>query len=162
MLSAAIAYQVLHQENPQTIEKIKGLLEKYPWNALQWQARLQDVPVAERDQLQTMQAARWPDDIRSTDKEYHRGPWHYINWPLKPEGQPTAVQIREPESANILTAITENEGVVKKERDGERRAIALSWLFHLVATYTNPYTRRSYSLLTIPTMIEEAMKSMCG
>jgi hypothetical protein len=29
MLSAAIAYQVLRQENPQTIEKVKALLEKY-------------------------------------------------------------------------------------------------------------------------------------
>ena len=49
MLSAAIAYQVLRQENSQTIEKVKALLQKHPWYANQWQARLQDVPVAERD-----------------------------------------------------------------------------------------------------------------
>jgi len=30
MLSAAIAYQVLRQENPQTIEKVKAVLEKHP------------------------------------------------------------------------------------------------------------------------------------
>jgi hypothetical protein len=39
MLSAAIAYQVLWQENPQTIEKVKAVLEKHPWYANQWQAR---------------------------------------------------------------------------------------------------------------------------
>jgi membrane protein DedA with SNARE-associated domain len=35
MLSAAIAYQVLQHENPQTIEKIKAVLEKHPWYASQ-------------------------------------------------------------------------------------------------------------------------------
>jgi hypothetical protein len=31
MLSGAIAYQVLQQENPVTIEKLKAVLEKHPW-----------------------------------------------------------------------------------------------------------------------------------
>jgi hypothetical protein len=65
MLSAAIAYQVLLQENPPTIEKVKAVLEKHPWHANQWQARLQDVPVADRDMVLFMQAARWADDIRT-------------------------------------------------------------------------------------------------
>jgi hypothetical protein len=30
MLSAAIAYQVLQQESPQTIEKVNAVLEKHP------------------------------------------------------------------------------------------------------------------------------------
>jgi hypothetical protein len=46
LISAAIAYQVLQQENPQIIEKVKSVLEKHPWYANQWQARLQDVAVA--------------------------------------------------------------------------------------------------------------------
>ena len=49
MLSGTIAYQVLRQESPQAIEKVKALLQKHPWYANQWQARLQDVPVSERD-----------------------------------------------------------------------------------------------------------------
>jgi hypothetical protein len=64
MLSAAFAYQVLRQENPQTIEKVKVVLEKHPWYANQWQARLQDVPAADRDMVLFIQAARWADDIR--------------------------------------------------------------------------------------------------
>ena len=36
MLSGIIAYQVLQQENPQTIEKVKAALEKHPWYATQW------------------------------------------------------------------------------------------------------------------------------
>jgi hypothetical protein len=43
MLSGIIAYQVLQQENPATFEKVKAVLEKHPWYANQWWARLQDV-----------------------------------------------------------------------------------------------------------------------
>jgi non-ribosomal peptide synthetase component F len=132
MLSGIIAYQVLQQENPTTIEKVKAVLDKHPWYTNQRQARLQDVPVAERDQELFMQAARWADGIRTGDKAQNRPSWHYINLPFRPEGQPANVQIREPESVNILTAMTENENVVKKESDTERKAIALAWLFHLV------------------------------
>jgi hypothetical protein len=96
MLSAAIAYQVLQQENPPAIEKVKAVLEKHPWYANQWQTRLQDVPATDRDQVLFMQAARWADDIRTQDKAQNRPPWHFINFPFKPEGQPASVQTREP------------------------------------------------------------------
>ena len=102
MLSAAIAYQVLQQENPQTIEKVNAVLQKHPWYANQWHARLQDVSVAERDQVLFMQAARWPDDIRIQDKAQNRPSWHYINLPFKPDGQPADLRIKEPEPVNIL------------------------------------------------------------
>jgi hypothetical protein len=38
MLSGIIPYQILQQENPQTSEKIKAVLEKHPWYVNQWQA----------------------------------------------------------------------------------------------------------------------------
>jgi hypothetical protein len=63
MLSAAIAYQILQQENPQTIEKVRALLEKHPWYVNQWQARLQDVPVA--DPRGWIQGASAPRDFTS-------------------------------------------------------------------------------------------------
>jgi hypothetical protein len=132
MLSGIIAYQVLSQESPRTIEKVRAVLEKHPWYANQWQARLPDVPVADHSLVLFMQAARWADDIRIQDKPQNRPRWHYINLPFKPEGQPASVQIREPEPVNILTAMAENESVVKKQNDPERQAIALAWLFHLV------------------------------
>jgi hypothetical protein len=102
MLSAAIAYQVLTLERLQTIEKLKVVLKKHRWSAAQWHERLQDVPVAERDQVLFLQATSWPDDIRTKNRQHHRGPWHYLNWPFKPEGQPASVQIREPEPVNII------------------------------------------------------------
>jgi hypothetical protein len=85
-----------------------------------------------------MQAARWPDELRITDRQHHRGPWHYINWPFKPERQPATVQIKDPEPVNILTAMAENVSVVKKESDAEQRAIAHAWLFHMVGDIHQP------------------------
>src|SRR5262249_29165561 len=69
----------------------------------------------------------------------HRALWHYINWPFKPDGQPGSVQTREPEPVNILTAMAENEGVIRNSSGNpERRAIALAWLFHLVGDIHMP------------------------
>src|SRR5262245_20040914 len=138
MLSGAIAYQVLQQENPPTIEKVKAVLKKHPWHANQWQTRLRDTPVADRDMVLFMQAARWADDIRTNAKQQHRALWHYINWPFKPDGQPVSVQTREPESVNILTAMAENQRIVANDNDPGRKAIALAWLFHLVGDTHQP------------------------
>jgi hypothetical protein len=71
MLSGIIAYQVLQQENPQTIDKVKVVLKNHPWYTNQWQTRLQDVPVADHGLVLFMQAASWPDDICLRDKQYH-------------------------------------------------------------------------------------------
>jgi S1/P1 Nuclease len=138
MLSGIIAHQILQQENPATIRTVRAVLEKHPWYANRWQARVQDVPPGDRGLVLFMQAARWPDELRVTDRQHHRGAWHYINWQFKPDGQPASVQIKEPEPVNILTAMAENESVVRNETDPERKAIALSWLFHLVGDIHQP------------------------
>src|SRR5262249_41281742 len=113
-------------------------VEKHPGYANQWQARLQDVPVADHGFVLFMQAARWADDIRSNEKQQHRALWHYINWPFKPDGQPPSVQTREPEPVNILTAMAENQRTLANENDAGRKAIALAWLLHLVGDIHQP------------------------
>jgi hypothetical protein len=110
MLSGAIASQILHPENPATIEKGRAVLEKHPSYANQWQARLQDFPVADHGLVLFMQAARWADDIRGNDRQQHRALWHYINWPFKPEGQPG-------ERANQTTRAGEYPNRVGRERE---------------------------------------------
>src|SRR5262245_20307353 len=112
MLPAAIAYQVLQQENAQTIEKVRAVLEKHPWYTNQLQARLQDVSAADHDMVLFIQTARWADELRITDKQHHRALWHYINWPFKLDGQPPSVQTKDPEPVNILTAMAENQLIV--------------------------------------------------
>src|SRR4029077_12995310 len=56
--------------------------------------------------------------------------------PFKPEGQPVNVQAREP--VNILTAMAENESILKNQNDIERKTTALAWLFHLVGDIHQP------------------------
>jgi hypothetical protein len=88
MLSGIIAYQVLQQENPATIDKVRAGLEKHPSYANQWQVRLQDVPAGDHGLVLFMQSSRWADYIRSNDKQQQRALWRYIKWPFKPDGQP--------------------------------------------------------------------------
>jgi hypothetical protein len=61
-------YQIRQESH--SIES-KTVLESIPGTD-QWQARLQDVPVGDRDIVLFMQAARWADDIRTADQQYHR------------------------------------------------------------------------------------------
>src|SRR4030095_9081274 len=72
MFSGIIAYQILQQESPATIEKVRTVLDKHPWDANQWQARLQDVPVADRGLVLFMQAARGADDMARTAQKHTR------------------------------------------------------------------------------------------
>jgi hypothetical protein len=95
MLSAAIALPSAEPGESQTIDKVTAVFEKHPWYANQWQARLQDVSVADHGQVLFMQAARWADDNRTQDKTQNRSRRHYINWPFKPEGQPDTAQTQK-------------------------------------------------------------------
>jgi hypothetical protein len=48
------------------------------------------------------------------------------------------VQTKDPEPVNILTAMAENERIVRNGTDPEHKAIALAWLFHLVGDTHQP------------------------
>jgi hypothetical protein len=74
MLSAIIAYQVLSQESPQTIDKVNAVLRKHPWYTKQWQARLQNISAVDHGLVLFMQAARWADEFRNTDRQHHPAP----------------------------------------------------------------------------------------
>lgn len=138
MLSGAIAYQILRRESAVTIDTIKSILEKHPWHANQWRAQLEKLPSIDRDETLFMLAPRWADDIRTRDKAQHRGPWHYTDFPFKPNGQPASVITKPPAVVNILTAFAENERIAKNESNAETRAIAVTWLFHLVGDIHQP------------------------
>jgi hypothetical protein len=138
MLSGPIAYQILRTEIPSTSVDVRSTLEKQPWYESRWKDQLANLHAPERDEMLFMVATRWADDIRTRDKAQHRGPWHYIDWPFKPDGQPASVQSKPPGAVNILTALAENERIAKTDNDPTRRAIALSWLFHLVGDIHQP------------------------
>jgi S1/P1 Nuclease len=70
------------------------------------------------------------------------------------------VQIREPEPVNILTALAENERIVKNSNDPERKAIALAWLFHLVGDIDQPLHTAQLFTIDYPMGTGAGMKSV--
>jgi len=128
MLSGAIAYQVLRQESPTTIPAVRLVVEKNPWYEIRWKVQLDKLPESERDKMLFMLAARWADDIRTLDKAESRLPWHYVDFPFKPEGEPANIQAMQPPDETILTAIAESERVILSGSEPARQGIALSWL----------------------------------
>jgi len=123
MLSGAIAYEILREESPTTNQAVRSVLEKNPWYQTRWKAQLEKLPDTEHDVMLFMLAARWADDIRTLDKAESRLPWHYIDFPFKPEGEPTNIQAVQPPQENILTAITR---ILRTGSDPARRGVALT------------------------------------
>jgi len=138
MLSGAIAYQILQRGNPSTIPIVRSVLEKNPWYETRSKAQLEKLPDTERDEILFMLAARWADDIRTLDKAESRLLWHYVDFPLKPEGERASIQVVEPPHENILTAIAQNTRILRTGNDPARRGVALAWLFHLVGDVHQP------------------------
>jgi len=124
----AIAYQILQQENPFTITTVRSVLEKNPWYETRWRVQLDKLPESERDKMLFMFAARWADDIRTLDKAESRLPWHYVDFPFKPEAEPANIQAMQPPEETILTAVAESERVILSGSEPARQGIALSWL----------------------------------
>ena len=138
MLSGAIGYQILQRETPATIQTVRSVLEKNPWYETRWKVQLEKLPQAQRDGMLFMLAARWADDIRTQDPTESHLPWHYIDFPFKPEGEPASIQVIQPPKENILTAITVNKRILRSGSDPTKRGIAISWLFHLIGDIHPP------------------------
>jgi hypothetical protein len=158
MVSGAVAYQVLRAENPATIATVRAILEKHPWNDGRWKEKLSTVPDSQRDEMLFMIATTWADDIRTKDRAQHRGQWHYINFPFKPERQPGNVNTKPPEAVNILIAMAENERIAKTDSDPVRKAIAVTLaLSSCWEMFTSRYILHSYSLPTTPIVTVEVI-----
>ena len=138
MLSGAIAYQILQRESPTIIPTVRSILEKNPWYEARWKAQLDKLPETERDEMLFMLAARWADDIRTGDPAESHPLWHYVDFPFKPEGEPASIETKPPPAENIVAAISENERIALNRSTPEKRAIALTWLYHLIGDIHQP------------------------
>jgi hypothetical protein len=138
MTTAAIAYDTLKQDNPQALAKIVAILKQHPQYDSLWGKRLEKVDAEDRDQAMFMMAARWADDIRN-NPDYNRPPWHYIDYPYKPPGQPDSVTTEEPPTPNIEIAYRENIDILKKpDASAAEKAVALCWIMHLTGDSHQP------------------------
>ena len=142
--------------------KWKAILALHPWHSTRWQNSLATLSGTDSDVMLLMLAARWADDIRTNDKAQHRGPWHYVNMPFKPQGQPPHIETKPASSPNILTALEETgallEAIPTRRRGPLRsRGFSTSWAMSI-----SPFTQASYSLFSTPMAIRAATKSASG
>jgi hypothetical protein len=139
MVTGAIAYSELQQNDPQALASVISLLREHPEYNSRWSPQLSQNTdsTLNSDQILLMLAARWLDDIRGNDN-FDRPRWHYINLPYRPEGQPASVSVREPDPDNIINAFQQNLALVRNSNSDSERAVALCWLFHLTGDVHQP------------------------
>lgn len=84
--------------------------------------------------LDLSSAAGWPDRVRE-DPEFHHQEWHYVNFPLFVDTPEHPVRL----TGEVLPALNRMIRILKDRRAPAReRAIALSWLVHLVGDVHQP------------------------
>jgi len=145
MVTGAIAYTVLKQESPEALAKTVAMLKEHPYYESQWQPLVERpfVPADQRDLYLFMLAAKWADDARPDEDYYPPGAkrdlWHYVNIPFKPDSEPDDIKTRPFDAEfNIFTGYTRNLSNLKSDLPNEKRAVALTWIFHLVGDAHQP------------------------
>ncbi len=77
-------------------------------------------------------AACWADDTKTPEN----GPWHYINYHFRSDGQPSSLV---PEKENVLVAIERFAAILRdRRRPDPERADALRYLLHFVGDVHQP------------------------
>jgi hypothetical protein len=131
MASGAIAYDRLAADDPAAIDHIRQLMTAHPDRA-RFDVALGMLAGPARDRMLFELMARWPDDVRHT--RFAHEDWHQelrivSGWrlfaPLRFGGAEPAFQ-RNLDVARDMKA------------DAGERAVALCWLFHLIADMHQP------------------------
>ncbi|MBM3290329.1 MAG: S1/P1 nuclease [Candidatus Hydrogenedentes bacterium] len=138
MVVATIAFNTLRGHDDDAIKNTVALLQHHPFFDPSWSKQIAQLSQEDRALVLFMLAAAWPDEVRR-DARYHHGPWHYINFPYVPAGQPRTIVGRAPETENILTAFDRNARIAQDpSQPAADRAIALAWMFHLAGDVHQP------------------------
>lgn len=141
MAMAGITFDDLQRSAPATAARVLAILRQHPQYESRWKPQIASVTVGmnEEDQARFlfMLAARWPDDVRG-DKAFDHPPWHYIDYPYKPRGQPDSVPSPSPAVENIVEAFRQNVAVVQGSAQDNQKAVALCWIFHLMGDAHQP------------------------
>jgi hypothetical protein len=143
---AEIAWQQLDEP---TRQQIVDTLRRHPRFAEDFEKKMpEDVATADKDVQDHwifQQAATWPDMARKTP--YDQPTWHYINVPLFLDGErrvkfnlstdyPTATMQAD---GNVVQATKHCLALIADPQAGvDARALAYSWLLHLVGDMHQP------------------------
>ena len=141
MTTAAIAFAEIERARPDLIDKIGLLMLKHPDPAPFWVAA-GDGKGKERTRRMFIEAARWPDDAKFTPAD--RPTWHTARWTImgddaSPEAEALIEARGDKPLGNALEALALNAAIVSNpESKPEERALALSWMMHVVGDIHQP------------------------
>ncbi|MDH3848514.1 MAG: S1/P1 nuclease [Chromatiales bacterium] len=154
MTSAAIAFAEIEKARPDLIDKIGLLMLKHPDPAPFWVAA-GDARGSERARRMFIEAARWPDDAKFTRDD--RPTWHSARWTILADDAP-------PESkallkarggrpvGNAIEALLLNTAILRNpEAKPDERALALSWMMHVLGDIHQPLHVSDLMSATFPT-----------
>jgi hypothetical protein len=135
MVVAAEAYREL----PWGVKrKARALLKSHPEYA-KWEAAYRKGPTDVDFSLYVfMRASTWPDEIRRKGDAAEAHPhWHYIDYPLKAPN--FEFEAGPAPNDDVLYGIAESEKTLSdKGNEAAERAIALSWMIHLIGDLHQP------------------------
>lgn len=141
MITAAIAFSEIDKTRPELIEKIGLILMKHVDPGAFWVAA-GDARGKDRTRLMFIEGARWPDDNKWTIHD--RPTWHTARWAVVAENAPpearAAAEARGGRpTGQALEALALNYAMLAStESNPTERAVALSWLLHLVGDIHQP------------------------
>jgi hypothetical protein len=137
MLTGAVAYRILKQSDPQALARVINIFREHPFYEEEWLPVIKALPGNHPDkegQFLFMYAARWPDDIRG-DEDLHCGDCHFVNFRFDPD-QPNTASVSI--GGELLEAFEENVQVIQSNASNDEKAMALSWIFHLIGDVHQP------------------------
>ena len=141
MTTGAIAFAEIEQARPGLMEKIGLIFMRHADPAAFWVAA-GDAKGAERARLMFIEGARWPDDNKWTIHD--RPTWHTARWAIvaddvPPEAKAAAEARKGRPTGQAIEALVLNYAVLSStESNPTERAVALSWLLHLVGDIHQP------------------------
>ena len=141
MITAAIALKEIERTKPELIEKLDLLFMAHPDAGPFWVAA-GDAKGAERAKRMFIEGARWADDTKGSIHD--RPTWHSARWAIvakdaPPEAKAAAEARKGRPAGQAIEALVLNYATLSSpETNPGERALALSWLLHMVGDIHQP------------------------
>ncbi|KPF67758.1 hypothetical protein IP84_12565 [beta proteobacterium AAP99] len=138
-ITAVVAHDALRQNDPAAFAAAVALLRQHP-SAEDWLSWKTEFPQLDDSLILFMMASVFADDARRGKFEsLDRPDWHYINYAIEPGKTTADIASSRALTGRLPDALTDNLALL---RDGARpeaeRALALSWVLHLVGDLHQP------------------------
>ena len=141
MIIAAIAFEEIERSQPELIEKLEVIFMKHPDTSPFWVAA-GDARGAERAKRMFIEAARWADDTKGTIHDrptFHTARWAIVAEDAPPEARAAAEARKGRPAGQAIEALVLNYAMLSSpETNASERALALSWLLHIVGDIHQP------------------------